>query len=372
MRSTTTSVLAVVLLAAGLALPGCVGQDIRGQAHGVAEIVKNARKNGAYYCAPKELALAEAFLQRTQDELDLGNFIPARDHIGMADENARLAFKNSPPEKCVPKVVLPAAKPKPKPKIGDADGDGCLDNVDKCPQEPEDRDGFQDDDCCPDPDNDGDGVLDTSDICPNVAEDKDGFQDADGCPDPDNDRDGVIDSIDRCAGQPEDRDGYQDEDGCPDDDNDNDRIPDVTDKCPMQAEDYDGDADTDGCPDLYKLVVVTDKKIELKETVYFATAKARILARSFPLLNEVAKVLKDYPKIHIRVEGHTDSRGSDRYNMKLSQRRADSVRKYLMAQGIDGSRMESEGLGETRPIESNRTRAGRAKNRRTEMFITKQ
>ena len=214
-----------------------------------------------------------------------------------------------------------------KPKIGDTDGDGCLDDVDKCVKEPEDQDGYQDDDCCPDPDNDQDGILDTSDICPNVAEDKDGFQDADGCPDTDNDRDGAPDVRDRCPGQPEDRDGYQDADGCPDPDNDSDRIADISDKCPMQAEDYDGDQDEDGCPDLYKLVVVTQKKIELKETIYFATAKARILPGSFPLLNEVAKVLKDYPKIHIRVEGHTDSRGSDRYNMKLSQKRAESVRK---------------------------------------------
>ncbi len=368
MASIRTLRFTAPLLAAAL-LFGCVGQDIRGQANGVAEIIKNARKNGAYYCAPKELALAEAFLQRTQDELDLGNFVPARDHIGMADENARLAFKNSPPEKCLPKVVLP---PPPKPKIGDTDGDGCLDDVDKCVKEPEDQDGYQDDDCCPDPDNDQDGILDTSDICPNVAEDKDGFQDADGCPDTDNDRDGAPDARDRCPGQPEDRDGYQDEDGCPDPDNDSDRIADITDKCPMQAEDYDGDQDEDGCPDLYKLVVVTKKKIELKEIIYFATAKARILPRSFPLLNEVAKVLKDYPKIHIRVEGHTDSRGSDRYNMKLSKKRAKSVRSYLIRQGVDGGRMESQGFGETKPIESNRTRAGRAKNRRTELFITKQ
>ena len=358
-----------LLLAVVTLLPGCIGQTVRGQANGVQDIIKNARKNGAYYCAPKELALAEAHLDRTRNELDLGNLIPAREHITQADRNARLAFKNSPPEKCTPKVVLPAP---PKPKIGDTDGDGCLDNVDKCPTEPEDKDGFQDDDCCPDPDNDQDGIADNADLCPNVAEDKDGFKDSDGCPDPDNDQDGIADTMDKCPSKPEDRDGYMDEDGCPDDDNDNDRIADIQDACPNKAEDYDGDSDNDGCPDLYKLVVVTAKKIELKQKVFFATAKARILPRSFALLNEVGKVLKDRPKIHIRIEGHTDSRGNNRYNLKLSQRRADSVRRYMENQGVGNNRMVSVGYGETRPIASNRTRAGRAMNRRVEFFITKQ
>ena len=358
--------LLLLLAAAGTALPGCIGQQVRGQANGVQDIVKNARKNGAYYCAPKELALAEAHLHRTRNELDLGNLIPAREHISIADTNARLAFKNSPPEKCTPKVVLPA------PKRVDTDGDGCYDDEDKCPKEPEDKDGFQDDDCCPDPDNDQDGILDGADQCPNVPEDKDGFKDADGCPDTDNDQDGIPDATDRCPLKPEDRDGYMDGDGCPDLDNDSDRIPDVRDACPNQAEDYDGDKDTDGCPDLYKLVVVTDKKIELKQKVYFATAKDRILPRSFALLTEVAKVLKDRPKIHVRIEGHTDSRGRDRYNQRLSQRRADSVRRFMMQKGIDSGRMVSIGYGETRPIGSNRTRAGRAMNRRVEFFITKQ
>ena len=357
---------ALPLLVAAIILPGCIGQQIRGQADGVGDIINNARKNGAYWCAPKELALAEAHLDRTRSELDLGNLIPAREHMKLSDKNARIAFKNSPPEKCTPKVVLPA------PKRVDTDGDGCFDDVDKCPTEPEDKDGFQDDDCCPDPDNDQDGIADNADICPNEPEDKDGFRDADGCPDTDNDQDGLADSVDKCPAQPEDRDGFQDSDGCPDLDNDNDRIADVQDACPLKPEDYDGDSDQDGCPDLYKLVVVTAQKIELKQKVFFATAKARILPRSFQLLNEVGKVLKDRPKIHIRIEGHTDSRGRDRYNLRLSQRRADSVRKYMERQGVTSNRMVSIGYGETKPVGSNRTRAGRAMNRRVEFFITKQ
>jgi outer membrane protein OmpA-like peptidoglycan-associated protein len=352
-------------------LGGCWGQEVRGQADGVQEVINSARKNGAYRCAPKELALAEAHLNRTRDELDLGNYVPAKEHMEVADKNARLAYKKSPPEKCAPKVVVQKPKVAVKVKRVDSDGDGCYDDVDDCPQKPEDMDGFQDEDCCPDPDNDGDGILDEPDTCPNVSEDKDGYQDEDGCPDPDNDRDGIPDARDKCAVEPEDRDGYEDTDGCPDKDNDSDKIADIADKCPLQPEDYDNDQDDDGCPDKYKLVVVTDKKIELKQKVFFATAKTEILPRSFPLLNEVAQVLKDNPNLHVRVEGHTDSRGSNRYNMRLSQGRANSVRSYLMRQGIDGGRMKAVGYGEERPIASNRTRAGRAMNRRVEFVITK-
>ena len=134
-------------------------------------------------------------------------------------------------------------------KPGDADGDGILDNVDKCPDQAEDKDGFEDQDGCPDPDNDGDKILDTEDKCPNEAEDFDGFEDYDGCPDLDNDKDGIPDTADKCPNEAEDKDGFQDEDGCPDLDNDKDGIPDTKDKCPNQAEDKDGFQDEDGCPD---------------------------------------------------------------------------------------------------------------------------
>lgn len=133
-----------------------------------------------------------------------------------------------------------------------------------------------------------------------------------------------------------------------------------------------GDADEDGCPDQYKLVVVTDTRIELKQMVFFATDKATILKKSYDLLNEVAQVLLDRPKIKVRIEGHTDSRGSDRHNLDLSQARADSVRAYLIRQGIDGSRMESIGHGENKPIEDNATAEGRAANRRVEFHIVAQ
>ncbi len=132
----------------------------------------------------------------------------------------------------------------------DSDGDGIEDSKDKCPNEPEDFDGFQDEDGCPDPDNDNDGILDVNDKCPNVAEDIDGFEDEDGCPDPDNDHDGILDIHDKCPNVAEDLDGFQDDDGCPDVDNDRDGILDVNDKCPNAPEDFDGFQDDDGCPDV--------------------------------------------------------------------------------------------------------------------------
>ena len=170
------------------------------------------------------------------------------------------------------------------PDFRDRDGDGILDAVDRCPDEPEDKDGFQDDDGCPDEDNDNDGIPDAVDKCPNEPEDFDGFQDEDGCPDPDNDNDGipdfndacpnepedgkgkrpfdgcpstvedsdgdgVPDVKDKCPDEPEDKDGFQDDDGCPDYDNDGDGIPDAYDACPNEPEDFDGFEDNDGCPD---------------------------------------------------------------------------------------------------------------------------
>jgi OmpA-OmpF porin, OOP family len=133
----------------------------------------------------------------------------------------------------------------------DGDGDGILDSVDACPKAPEDLDGRDDSDGCPDDDNDGDRFVDASDKCPNEAEDIDGFEDTDGCPDADNDKDGVPDERDTCRDKPETKNGFKDEDGCPDvADTDNDGVPDTADKCPSEPEDTDGFSDTDGCPDL--------------------------------------------------------------------------------------------------------------------------
>ena len=124
----------------------------------------------------------------------------------------------------------------------DRDGDGVGDDRDQCPDEPEDFDGFQDDDGCPDPDNDKDGVLDVDDRCPNIPGPA-----PDGCPranaSNDRDGDGIPDNVDKCPDAPEDKDGFEDADGCPDPDNDKDGILDVNDKCPNNP-----GRKPDGCP----------------------------------------------------------------------------------------------------------------------------
>jgi OmpA-OmpF porin, OOP family len=345
------------LLAAAL-VSGCAGLQLEQNVHQVRAIAKEARDNGAYKCAPRELALAETHLEFATNELDQGDYFRARDHLQIADDNARLAHRLSPRDRC-----LNAA-----PKVGDKDGDGILDNVDKCPTEPEDKDGFEDEDGCPDLDNDKDGIPDAKDKCPLEPEDKDGFQDEDGCPDPDNDTDGIADVNDKCPLEPEDKDGFEDEDGCPDPDNDKDGVLDTADKCPNEP----GPADNNGCPKKYEHIVVTPEKIELKQKIFFDTNKATIQPRSFSLLDEIASVLRSRPTMTVRIEGHTDSRGARPHNLKLSQARADSVRQHMLGMAIEAQRMEARGYGPDQPIETNKTVAGREKNRRVEFIITQQ
>ncbi len=258
------------------------------------------------------------------------------------------------------------------PRAADRDGDGILDRDDRCPTEPEDLDGFQDTDGCPDPDNDGDGILDKDDKCPDEAEDVDGFQDADGCPDPDNDKDGILDKDDKCPNDAEDMDGFQDTDGCPDPDNDGDKILDKDDKCPNEAEVYNGHEDEDGCPDQGK-VIIKKGKLKIMEKIYFEFNKAVIKPVSYPILKEVAAFLKANPQIAlVRVEGHTDSVGDAAYNLKLSQARATAVMRFLVEAGVEPTRLVAQGFGEDRPIDSNETPEGRAQNRRVEFVIVEE
>ena len=345
----------LVLLVGGLPLlAGCPGNDLRGRTHGIRDLIREARENGAYKCAPRELAMAESHLEFANTELDDGKYFPAKREVAISEDNARRAIDLSPKERC---------NPPPPPKVVDTDGDGIPDKSDKCPTEPEDKDGFQDADGCPDLDNDNDGIPDKTDKCPNEAEDKDGFEDEDGCPDPDNDKDGLLDADDKCPNEA----GPKENGGCPDKDKDGDGVVDRLDKCPDQP----GPADNDGCPKP-KFIVVTKEKIELKQKVHFATNKSTIYPDSFPMLTEVAEVLKSRPEIKVRIEGHTDSRGTLKHNMKLSDDRANSVKTFLVEHGVDAERMEARGFGPTQPIDDNRTAKGREANRRTEFFITSQ
>jgi outer membrane protein OmpA-like peptidoglycan-associated protein len=322
----------------------------------------------ARICAPRQLAEARANLEFAAYEADEGQSIRAYEHLKMAEIRSREAWQGSRGSECE----------------GDRDLDGIRDSKDSCPTEPEDYDGDRDEDGCPDFDRDGDGIDDETDKCPDDPEDKDGFEDEDGCPDPDNDQDGIKDTIDQCPLQPEDKDGWEDIDGCPDPDNDKDGIPDSLDKCPNEPEDMDGVEDEDGCPDAdvkveppkpvskYKHIVITDKRIELKQKIFFKYRKATIQAKSFSLLNEVADVLIKRPTMTVRIEGHTDSKGQARHNKKLSDKRAQSVRQFLMEAGVEPSRLKAIGLGEEQPIASNKKEAGREKNRRVEFHITHQ
>ena len=160
--------------------------------------------------------------------------------------------------------------------------------------------------------------------------------------------------------------GPKENQGCPDVDTDGDGIVDRLDKCPLVP----GVPPT-GCPER-KFIVVTQDKIELKQKVFFATNKSKILPPSYDLLNEVVSVLKERPTMKLRIEGHTDSRGGMDLNTRLSKARAESVRDYLVNAGIATDRLTTEGYGPSRPIGDNKTEDGQEKNRRTEFYIVEQ
>ncbi len=254
----------------------------------------------------------------------------------------------------------PASTPPAAPS--DSDGDGLLDPDDACPQEAEDKDGFEDENGCPDLDNDSDGIEDSADECPNDAEDKDGFEDENGCPDVDNDADGIEDSADECPNDAEDKDGFEDQDGCPDPDNDGDGILDASDKCISEPETKNGFEDEDGCPDVVPAQV--KKFVGTIAGIRFSVNGAKIRRSSFALLDEAVAVLKEYPELKLEIQGHTDDRGDDAYNMDLSQRRAASVRQYFIDKEIAEGRLSARGLGKTQPEVEGKSSKARTQNRR--------
>ncbi|MBX2796491.1 MAG: OmpA family protein [Myxococcales bacterium] len=413
--------LAVALVASAAATACVVPFQVKEQLDRTTETIALAHKVYAPLCAPEELANAQAHLDFTRIELSQGYVDRAEEHIDKAHAYAIRALEISTPcggvdrdADSIPDIadVCPDEVEdfdgdndrdgcRDMDPYEDDDGDGIINLEDGCVDEPEDLDGHADEDGCPETseDTDGDGIVNAVDACPEAPEDLDAFADTDGCPDLDNDNDGILDMVDQCTMVAEDRDDWDDEDGCPDPDNDLDGIPDVNDACPnepgvrdrdgcpLQDSDKDGVADAndrcpdqpetrndyldeDGCPDTPPSnVKVTRTRVQIKEMVQFETASATLLPTSDRILDDVVQVLRDAPYLSVRVEGHTDSNGSDSTNMRLSQSRAESVMRYLRGAGIESGRLTAMGFGETRPIDTNRTSSGRAKNRRVEFHI---
>ena len=257
--------------------------------------------------------------------------------------------------------VRPVAPEEPEVMpVLDGDDDGFPDDSDACPTEPEDFDEFEDEDGCPDPDNDQDTILDADDQCPLEA----GTAALQGCPVVDQDEDGVLDGEDQCV----DVAGPAENAGCPWPDEDGDGVRDSEDRCPAQP----GVEALQGCPrTVLKSVEVKGDSIAILQKIFFANGKATILEESFPVLDEVAIVLREYPDVlRVEIGGHTDSKGSDRKNKDLSQRRADAVMLYLVEKGgIEPGRLVAVGYGEEEPLVQEVSADDRAKNRRVEFKI---
>jgi len=233
----------------------------------------------------------------------------------------------------------------------DTDADGIIDINDKCPNVA----GIAKYEGCPIPDTDGDGINDEADKCPNVA----GIAKYEGCPIPDTDSDGINDEVDKCPTVP----GTAKYDGCPVPDTDKDGINDEEDKCPNRA----GPASNQGCPIISKEII---QKINYaSKNIFFSTGSAKLLPKSFASLNSVATLLASDTDLMITIDGHTDNTGKADKNQVLSQQRAASVKNYLVSRGLSEQRLTVNGYGDTKPIADNKTVAGRAKNRRTEMTV---
>jgi len=218
-----------------------------------------------------------------------------------------------------------------------------------------------------DNDPDEDGISGSTDLCPDKPEDYDGFEDTDGCPDLDNDVDGILDINDKCPNEAEDFDGFEDTDGCPDLDNDADGILDINDKCPNEAEDFEGFEDEDGCPEAKSELIKEDKFYLVADDI-FSPNSAMIKVEGKKYLDEVISQLQRFPENRWRIEGHMDSNGSKRFLRNLSLDRAKAVLEYFTYfGGLKRENFQVFGMGDNFPIDSNDTEEGRSKNRRIEI-----
>ncbi len=232
----------------------------------------------------------------------------------------------------------------------DSDGDGIEDSKDKCPN----AKGLDQFNGCPD--TDGDGIVDTNDKCPDT---KKGVKvDASGCA-ADADGDGVLDGDDKCPGTLM---GVKvDASGCPAD-SDGDGVLDAVDKCPTEK----GDASNNGCPAVIKKEVPKRMNFATRK-INFESGNALIKVASYPMMDEVANILKEYPDYNLRIGGHTDS--YEKKPTTLDQSRIDAAKSYLLGKGVAESRIVTAGYGKTRPVSSNANAAARAQNRRVELEL---
>ena len=282
------------------------------------------------------------------------------------------------------------------PRKRDADIDGVLDADDNCPTQPEDLDGYLDEDGCPDLDNDRDGVNDFADGAPNEPEDVDGYADLDGIPDPDNDEDGLADADDQCPLAAEDLDSFADDDGCPEPDNDGDGINDNEDLCPNRPEDLDQFGDDDGCPELdndgdgvedavdtcpgekglvdyagcleRQPVWLGHEQLEFAQAFTFPRGSSELSVTLQNSLRAVVALLARHPGLRLRIDVHTDNVGSETYLKSLTDRQVEAISIFLTEQRVADKRVSLRSFGSAKPLFSNREAAGRQKNRRVEFW----
>jgi len=236
----------------------------------------------------------------------------------------------------------------------DKDGDGIADKDDKCPNEP----GSITNGGCPIRDTDKDGIPDNQDKCPNVP----GVARYNGCPIPDADKDGINDEEDKCPNVP----GVARYYGCPVPDTDKDGVNDEEDRCPTVP----GTKENNGCPAIKKEIV--EKVNMAARRIQFEKAKANLLPESLKVLDEVVKVLQQNPDLKLFIEGHTSNGGIYEENMKLSRERAERVKEYFISKGVTSTRLHAEGFGPNNPLNSGKTEAEQALNRRVELKLSNQ
>ncbi len=237
----------------------------------------------------------------------------------------------------------------------DTDNDGITDNNDKCPGEA----GAADNNGCPYPDSDKDGLVDKIDQCPSIP----GPKDNNGCPYPDTDKDGIYDNVDKCPQLP----GVARYEGCPVPDTDGDGINDEDDKCPGVK----GVKENNGCPGEIKKEIV-EKVAYAAKRIQFRVNSADLAQGSFKVLDEVASILKENTDIRVSIEGHTSSEGPYDMNVRLSEKRANTVKAYLVSRGIDPERLSAKGFGPDKPLNPGNDAAAKAENRRVELRLNNQ